>query len=251
MGLLVSSVFGTAPLLRGQADQAKAEAMPVTGRRPYFFQNPTFETIFLTSLGRAYYSAGDIGRVLYLTHQVEDGNYESAFVAFKQAGDEARALAGESAAAGHRESARQAYLWAQNFYDSATYFVDQSKDPSRFLPTWELLYDCWLKSLPLFERPIEPIKIPYEGTELHGFYIRGNSTAKRRKLLILANGSDGSMLDMWLLGGVGGAARGYDCLTFDGPGQGYALWKQKLYFRPDAGESDYSGYRLRSQPKGC
>lgn len=233
MGLLVSSVFGTAPLLRGQADQAKAEAMPVTGRRPYFFQNPTFETIFLTSLGRAYYSAGDIGRVLYLTHQVEDGNYESAFVAFKQAGDEARALAGESAAAGHRESARQAYLWAQNFYDSATYFVDQSKDPSRFLPTWELLYDCWLKSLPLFERPIEPIKIPYEGTELHGFYIRGNSTAKRRKLLILANGSDGSMLDMWLLGGAGGAARGYDCLTFDGPGQGYALWKQKLYFRPD------------------
>jgi hypothetical protein len=41
------------------------------------------------------------------------------------------------------------------------------------------------------------------------------------------------LLDMWLWGGAGGTARGYDCLTFDGPGQGYALWKQKLYFRPD------------------
>ena len=89
-----------------------------------------------------------MGKVLYLTRQVEDGNFESAFLAFKQAGDEARAQAEESASHGHKESARQAYLWAQNFYDSATYFVDRSKDPTRFLPTWELLYDCWMKSLP-------------------------------------------------------------------------------------------------------
>ena len=34
-------------------------------------------------------------------------------------------------------------------------------------------------------------------------------------------------------GGAGAVARGYNCLTFDGPGQGYALWKQKLYFRSD------------------
>jgi hypothetical protein len=122
--------------------------------------------------------------VLFLTRQVKDGDFESAFVAFRQAGDEARAQAEESLAGGHRESARQAYLWAQNFYDSATYFVDGSADPSRFLPTWETLYDCWLKSIPLW-------------------------------------------------GGAGATARGYDCLTFDGPGQGYALWKQKLYFRPD------------------
>jgi hypothetical protein len=111
--------------------------------------------------------------------------------------------------------------------------VDGSKDPTRFLPTWELLYDCWMKSLPLFDPPIEPVRIPYEGTELHGFFIRSKSTLSKRPLLILVNGSDGSLLDMWLWGGAGALARGYDCLTFDGPGQGYALWKQKLYFRPD------------------
>ena len=202
-------------------------------RAPYFFKNPTFEIIFLTSLGRAYHSAGNVGKVLYLMGQVEDGNFESAFVAFKQAGDEARAIAEESASHGHKESARQAYLWAQNYYDSATYFVDGSRDPSRFLPTWELLYDCWLKSLPAFDPPIEPVDIPYENTKLKGFYIRGKSKSRKRPLLILVNGSDGSLLDMWLWGGAGALARGYDCLTFDGPGQGYALWKQKLYFRPD------------------
>jgi hypothetical protein len=208
--------------------------VPVPAARPpYLFKNPTFEIIFLTSLGRAYHAAGNVGKVLYLTTQVEDGNFESAYVAFKQAGDEARAQAEESASQGHQESARQAYLWAQNFYDSSTYFIDGSNDPSRFLPTWELLYDCWLKSLALFDPPIEPIKIPYENTELHGFFIKGKSDAAKRPLLISVNGSDGSLLDMWTWGGAAALARGYDFLTFDGPGQGYALWKQKLFFRPD------------------
>jgi dienelactone hydrolase len=215
--------------LRGQ----QSESHPAGTLPHYFFLNPTFEYTFLISLGRAYHSAGNVGKVLYLSKQVKDGDYESAYQAFKQAGDEARAIAEESASHGHRESARQAYLWAQNYYDSSTYFVDGSADPSRFLPIWEILYDCWLKSLPLFNPPIEPVRIPYEGTELHGFFIRQADTRKKRPLLILVNGSDGSLLDMWTQGAAGALARGYNVLTFDGPGQGYALWKQKLYFRPD------------------
>ncbi len=214
-----------------------AQAEPTTNAAPkpshYFFKHPTFEMIFLTSLGRAYHSAGNVGKVLYLTTQVEDGNFESAYLAFKQAGDEAKEIAEDSAMHGHRESARQAYLWAQNFYDSATYFVDGSNDPSRFLPTWEFLYDCWMKSLPLFDPPIEPVNIPYENTELHGFFIKGKDSSGKCPLLISVNGSDGSLLDMWLWGGASAIARGYNVLTFDGPGQGYALWKQKLFFRPD------------------
>jgi dienelactone hydrolase len=234
LGLTTALIsLGASPGLLAQ----KSEATPATpagaARPPYFFKNPTFEFVFLISLGRAYFSAGNVGKVLYISTQVEDGNSESAYVAFKKAGDEALAQAEESASHGHKESARQAYMWAQNYYDSSTYFVDGSKDPTRFLPTWELLHDCWLKSLPLFDPPIEPVKIPYENTELHGFIFRGKSTAQKRPLLILVNGSDGSLLDMWTQGGAGAAARGYDCLTFDGPGQGYALWKQNLHFRPD------------------
>src|ERR1700733_1660322 len=55
----------------------------------YFFKHPTFEYVFLVSLGRAYQMAGNVGKVLYLSKQIEDGNFESAYQAFKQAGDEA------------------------------------------------------------------------------------------------------------------------------------------------------------------
>jgi hypothetical protein len=191
----------------GQKPEASVKA-GASNVHHYFFKDPTFETIFVTSLGRAYHCGGNVGKVFYLTRQVEDGNFESAYLAFRQAGDESRQIAEESAGSGHTESARQAYLWAQNFYDSATYFIDGSKDPTRFLPTWELLYDCWLKAMPLHEPAIEAVRIPYESTELHGFFLRGRGTAKRRPLLILCNCSDGSLLDMWLWGGAGALARG-------------------------------------------
>jgi pimeloyl-ACP methyl ester carboxylesterase len=38
---------------------------------------------------------------------------------------------------------------------------------------------------------------------------------------------------MYVLGGAGALARGYNCLIFNGPGQGDSLWARKLYFRPD------------------
>ena len=39
-------------------------ARPEPTRPPYLFKNPTFEMIFLTSLGRAYHSGGNVGKVL-------------------------------------------------------------------------------------------------------------------------------------------------------------------------------------------
>ena len=97
--------LGSGCPLQAQKQEAGAEA-----DRHYFFKNPTFEMIFLTSLGRAYHSGGNVGKVLYLTKQVEDGNFESAFVAFNQAGDEARQLAEDSLVHGHKEREASVFL---------------------------------------------------------------------------------------------------------------------------------------------
>lgn len=221
----------------GAASAEDGDSDPTTprgeGQETYFFKNSSMEFVFLTGLGRAYHQANNIGKMLWLSRQVKDGDMDGAFLAFKAAGDEAAEIAAASADKGHRESARQAWLWAQNYYDVATYFADGSSYPSRFLPTWEALYAAWLGGIAHFDPPGEPVEIPYEGTALHGYYFRAKGAVGRRPLLIMNNGSDGSLLDMWTFGGAGALARGYDMLTFDGPGQGYALWKQGLHFRPD------------------
>ncbi len=231
---------GLAATTAAHPDVASAQAADSVATTPtgahqatYFFKNSAFEYVMLTALGRAYHHAGNVGKVLYVIRQIKDGDFDSAWQALIAAGREMQVLAEGSAAGGHRESARQAYLWAQNFYDSAMYFADGTGDPTRIASAWQMMDDCWQKSLPLYAPPIEQVAIPYENTTLRGFYFRGNSTRPKRPLLILINGSDGSALDMWTMGAAGGTVRGYDCLTFDGPGQGYALWKQGMHFRPD------------------
>lgn len=55
----------------------------------------------------------------------------------------------------------------------------------------------------------------------------------KRPLLIMNNGSDGGMTNVYTQGGAAALARGYDVLLFDGPGQGHALWHHHLFFRYD------------------
>lgn len=240
LGLLASGIGATLAASTNfvAAQDSKPETSVATtpsakGQETYFFKNSAFEFVLLATLGRAYFMGGNVGKVLWVIKRIEDGNYQSAYDALVAAGDESRSLAENSLSRGHRESARQAYLWATNFYDSAVYFADGSGDPTRAAKTWQMMDECWLKAIGLFTPAIEQVSIPYEGTMLRGFYFRGSGGAEKRPLLILNNGSDGSALDMWMMGAAGGTSRGYDCLTFDGPGQGYALWKQGLFFRPD------------------
>lgn len=199
----------------------------------YFFRNPTFEFNFLIGLGGAYYQGVNPGKLLWLTRQIRDGDHDGAFDALKAAGDEAMAIAEGSAARGHRESARQAYGWAQTFYDLMAYVVDGTSDPSRAPAVYDLFDDAWLKGLAQADPAPTQVAIPYEGTTLRGFHFRGRGPGATRPLLIFNNGSDGSMLAAMTMGGHGALARGYDLLLFDGPGQGHALWKQSLHFRPD------------------
>src|SRR5690349_9241148 len=101
------------------AGNKPAENLPTTPmaahQASYFFKNSAFEYVLLTSLGRAYHQGGNVGKVLYLTRQIEDGNFDSAYSAMMSAGDEALTIAQDSLSGGHKESARQALLWAQNY----------------------------------------------------------------------------------------------------------------------------------------
>ena len=72
------------------------------------------------------------------------------------------------------------------------------------------------------------MKIPSFGGFL--FRARGLCLDRQAAAVDPANGSDGSLLDMWLWGGAGAVARGYDCLTFDGPGRAMHCGNRSFIF---------------------
>lgn len=54
-----------------------------------------------------------------------------------------------------------------------------------------------------------------------------------RPLVILTNGYDATVTDMYFASAVAASRRGYHCLFFDGPGQGEMLIEHGVHLRPD------------------
>ncbi len=197
------------------------------------FKNQDFDFGLSIALGAASTRQADVGECLAVAGRIKDGDPDSWVAEWTAAAERARATAEEAEAAGNRVSAREAWLRAATYNSTATYAIAGSKRREEFEQVWSEHRDCWDRAATLFDPPAEHVTIPYENTTLEGYFFRVDESRALRPLLILNNGSDGPVSAMWELGGAGGVARGYNCLTFDGPGQNAALIRQHLYFRAD------------------
>ena len=198
-----------------------------------YFKDDDFEFMMLMALGATYYKGADVGECLSTAASIEDSDYEGWYRAWRTTADRVRGFAQQSAAKGHQASARDAFLRASTYYNTAAFFLDGTSDSSRLLPTWKAHRECFDEAASRFDPPFEKVEIPYEDTTLPGYLFKVDDSERTRPLLILNNGSDGTVTDMYLMGGAAALERGYNALTFDGPGQGAALFLQGLYFRPD------------------
>ncbi len=226
-----SFVTAAAAVAGAQAQTPPSAAPSETPGSP--FTDPDFGFTALIALGASYYGQGDPGKLLAILSNIKPGDFESAFQAYHQAGLEARALAGEASAKGHKVSAREAHLWAAKHFSAAMRFLDGTGHPERMFPTWQEYAACWGAAAASFDPPIERLEIPYESTNLTAWFLRVDKSRRRRPLVIINNGADGLECSLYVLGGAGALARGYNCLILNGPGQGDSLWIRKLYFRPD------------------
>jgi hypothetical protein len=85
----------------------------------------------------------------------------------------------------------------------------------------------------LLGTPFEIITIPYENTTLPGYLFMVDDSGKPRPTVIYNNGFDSTQEESYVAIGAAALRRGYNVLTFDGPGQGAAIRHQKLVFRPE------------------
>lgn len=192
-----------------------------------FYDDEGFEFDRLILLGHAYRNLTDVGEVLITLDAIPNGDRDAWVREFVALADRREAEGDDHLAHHHRVSARMAYLRAATYYATASNMAPEH---------WEASRACWDAAVPLFDPPVEPIRIPYEGTELEGYFfhaVEPRHDARPRPTVILNNGSDGATSEAWAFGAAAALERGWHAITFDGPGQNAALFRQKLYFRPD------------------
>jgi len=220
----VASTAASVPASLAQASAAVPEALSA---------DPDFAFTAKITLGNSYHHASDPGKVLWIATNIPSGDFEAGYRVYYQAGVDARTMADSAASKHHQVSAREAYLWAASYFSAALRFLDCTANPELMLGCWQAYAGCWAKAAAHFDPPLEKIEIPYEGTHLTGWFLRADTSKRRRPLLILNNGADGLEVSSYVKGAAGALARGYNCMIFNGPGQGDSLWTRKLCFRPD------------------
>jgi hypothetical protein len=201
-----------------------------------FFKDDDFNFLAEIALGSVYWQAADVGEVLTTVDRIHDGKARSWVDEWTATADRLTQLAAASAAAGRRRSAAGQYLRGSLYYSLATYSADGTGDPALFTSLWERHRDAWDQFVNLGEfggAAAERIEIPYEGTTLPGYFFRSGPAGAPRRTLIFNNGSDGSVVGAWTNGIAAALGRGWNAMTFDGPGQNAALVRQGLAFRPD------------------
>jgi dipeptidyl aminopeptidase/acylaminoacyl peptidase len=74
------------------------------------------------------------------------------------------------------------------------------------------------KALPLFEHPVRAVEVPVGGRMLPGYFWRPDPSNTARPTIIVAGGTDSSLEEMLMSGGLQAVERGYNYFTFDFPG---------------------------------
>lgn len=126
------------------------------------------------------------------------------------------------------------FLRASCFYSSANHPLYGAPVDPRLIAAYDKQMNAFKHAMELSAVPVQPISIPYEGTELPAWLIPAHGRESEvLPLIILNNGSDATITDLYFASGVAALERGYHVLMFDGPGQGEMLYKRGVPLRPD------------------
>jgi hypothetical protein len=164
-----------------------------------------------------------------------DGDRKSWFTAWTARAEQLGRLA-EATASDDSAAMSWAYRSASAAWSRALGAVDglpAEQANAVLLPTFRSSRRCWEAMIDASSGRFVRVDVPYEDTTLPGYLLRPDATATARPTLVITNGSDGSIADLWASGAAEALDHGWNAFLYDGPGQQWMLLEHNIPFRPD------------------
>lgn len=199
-----------------------------------FFQNDLHDDFGTWPLGYTATGGVDVGVIVAVGKVVGDGDDDAFWKAWIAAGDAIAADAKTAEARGRTRDAGAFWLQAASCYASASHpLYGRPVDP-RLREGFGKQIEAFHRGLALRPQPVRQRRIPFERTTLPGYFLPAEGReAETRPLVILNDGYDASVVEMYFATAVALSRGGYHVLLFDGPGQGEVLVEQGIPLRPD------------------
>ena len=195
------------------------------------FSNPSYDGQFTRTLAAALDGCADLGEAFAAARSVKSCTGENWHTAWAGAGERASAMATEASEAGDIVTARYAHLRASEYHRQSYYFLRSDPDDARLQQSYAAQVAAFRWGISLLAHPAEAVQIPYRDTHLCGYLFRPDDSGERRPTVVIPAGYDSTAES--LFGVPDAIERGFNVLTYEGPGQGGVLYHQRLYFTPD------------------
>jgi alpha-beta hydrolase superfamily lysophospholipase len=192
----------------------------------------SFHFNLLRWLGTAPYRGVDVAEMLDVADRIVAGDFESwhdEFLALAQQ-VEAESSATHSASP---ITVRDGAFRAASYYRAADFFLHGTPSDPRIASTWMSATAQFNKAIAQLTPAGERLTIQAGGFTIPAIFYRAAADRLPRATILMFNGFDGSQEEMLHISGFAALERGFNVLTFEGPGQPTVVREQGLGFRHD------------------
>ncbi|MEO7033122.1 MAG: alpha/beta fold hydrolase [Gemmatimonadaceae bacterium] len=187
----------------------------------------TFHFEILRALGVARYGGSDAAEVLAIIDKLEAGNFESWYRAWVTLAERVEA---SISATSQPVSVRDAMFRAATYYRAADFFLHGDPDDPRIDALWAKQRACFDRAISLLPIPGERVTLRADGFSIPCIFYRASLEAAPRPTVIICSGFDGSQEELMHTCGFAALERGYNVLTYEGPGQPTVRREQNVGF---------------------
>lgn len=192
----------------------------------------SFNFNILAVLSGAPYEGADIGEVLVAANNIKNGDFESFHDAFNDLADRVHNQAIMIDQKKHPLSARNLFFKSAAYYRAADVYLHGNWSDPRIMELWEKQAEDYNKAIALLPQPGERIEIQADNFTVPAIFFK-TCDSGRRPTLVLGQGYDGAMEDLYHVMGRAAVDRGMNVIVYEGPGQPTVRRYQDLGFIPE------------------
>lgn len=198
--------------------------------------DPTFHFDLMAPFGLAIFGGSDVGPMLGVAQDIEAGNMESFTQEFYKLANKTKAEAQDPANAFDPVNVRDTWFSASTYFRKAANYVLRNWTDPRINGFWAEQTAAFDKGIAALSVPGERVLIPaakgnftVEGV----WYAASSNNHTRAPTMIVGNGFDAAQEDSYHVYCAPALARGWNCITYEGPGQPTVRRNQNIGFIPE------------------
>ncbi|KAI0884374.1 alpha/beta-hydrolase [Annulohypoxylon maeteangense] len=189
----------------------------------------SFNFEILRMLSHSSFNGADISECLIAAEEIAPGDFESWYAAWNKRAERVLSHVKEL---NDPISLRDAYFRASTYSRAADFFLHGNWADPRINSLWKRQADCFTEAIFRLENPGYRKLLRADGFDVPIIVFpagkRGDET--KRPTILMGNGYDGSMEEMYHMHGAAALERGYNVVVYEGPGQPTVRRDQGLGF---------------------